>query len=192
MRFTVVGILSNDVLQHLSALLKLGLRPEGGSQIDLRVQIVRYQAAALLHRLISGKRPPRRPVLISPQRIINRLSTDVFANDDEVTQALRFIREHFAASIHVRDILSVVNVSRRLLEQRFRRSVGRTPAAEIRRVRLSCATEYLVNTNWKISQVAAASGFAHVEGMNRVFRRELRLTPNQFRSQARNQGNGND
>ena len=80
-------------------------------------------------------------------------------------------------------VLTVVAISRRILEQRFKRALGRSPAAEIRRVRLARATELLASTDWPISRVARASGFAHVEGMNRVFKRELRQTPSEYRNQ---------
>lgn len=135
---------------------------------------------------MSGRRPSKETFLIPPQRVVTRRSTDVFAVEEpDVAEALRFIRDHFVEPIDVRDVLNVVAISRRILEQKFRLILGRSPAAEIRRVRLLRATDLLSTTDWPISQIARESGFAHVEGMNRVFQRELQQTPTGYRCQAR-------
>jgi AraC-like DNA-binding protein len=63
--------------------------------------------------------------------------------------------------------------------------LGRSPAAEIRRAHLDHAINLLARTNLPIHQVAAASGFNHNEVMNRVFRREVGMTPSAYRCQAR-------
>ena len=41
-----------------------------------------YQAAALLDRLMHGKRPPNRPILIEPTSLVSRRSTDTLAIDN--------------------------------------------------------------------------------------------------------------
>ena len=156
------------------------------SAVDERPRVVGYEAAALLDRIMSGRRPQKETFLIPPQRVVTRRSTDVFAVDEpDVAEALRFIRDHFVEPIDVRDVLNVVAISRRILEQKFRLILGRSPAAEIRRVRLLRATDLLSTTDWPISQIARDSGFAHAEGMNRVFQREIQQTPTGYRSQAR-------
>jgi hypothetical protein len=51
--------------------------------------------------------------------IITRQSTDVLAiNDREISQAVRFIREHASDRIGVSDVLEAVPLSRRILETR--------------------------------------------------------------------------
>jgi LacI family transcriptional regulator len=154
------------------------------SAVDERPRIMGYEAAALLDRMMSGQQTARNSVLIPPQRVITRRSTDVIAiADPDVAAALRFIRDHYVEPIDVRHLLNVVPISRRILEQKFNLAIGRSPAAEIRRVRLARATELLASTDWPIWNVAKASGFAHVEGMNRVFQRELQQTPSGYRRQ---------
>ena len=154
------------------------------SAVDERPRLMGYEAAALLDRMMSGQQPPRNPVLIPPQRVITRHSTDLVAiADPDVNAAVRFIRDRYLEPIDVPHILKVVAISRRILEQKFKLALGRSPAAEIRRVRLARAAELLATTDWPIWHVAKASGFAHVEGMNRVFQRELHLTPTRYRNQ---------
>ena len=81
------------------------------------------------------------------------------------------------------DVVRELAVARRALEQRFVRLVGRTPASEIRRVRLEEAKQMLVETDQSIAHISRATGFGHQDLFSRVFRRSVGLTPSQFRSQ---------
>jgi LacI family transcriptional regulator len=152
------------------------------SAVDERPREIGYRAAELLAKLIAGRRPPAGPILIPPQRVISRLSTEVIAIDDSaVASAVRFIRQHYLKPITVRDVVAAVAISRRALELRFQAALGRSPAAEIRRVRLSRAAELVADTDWPISQIVKETGFGSVEVFDRVFRRELGQTPSDYR-----------
>jgi LacI family transcriptional regulator len=156
------------------------------SCIDLATDRVGYKAAAVLGQLLAGRRPPVRPVHVPPLRVVPRHSTDMLAMEDrDVATAVRFIREHVSSPISVPDILEVTAMSRRALEQRFQRLLGRSPAEEIRRVRLDRAKELLIITDRNIPDVASTAGFSCVEVMNQTFRRELNLTPTEFRQRSR-------
>ncbi|MCP4301059.1 MAG: helix-turn-helix domain-containing protein, partial [Gammaproteobacteria bacterium] len=68
---------------------------------------------------------------------------------------------------------------------RFIELLGRSPAAEIRRTRLSRAERLLADTDLPIPEVAAATGFSHPETLTRTFRRERGLTPLAYRRRHR-------
>lgn len=154
--------------------------------VDLGSERVGYNAAELLNSLLDGRRNPARTSLIPPLRIIARQSTDTLAiTDVALAEAVRFIRAHADRPIQVSDVLRDLQLSRRALEQRFRSILGRSPAAEIRRVHLERAKELLMTTDLPTSQVARASGFNYTEVMNQVFRRELKQTPTKCRRDAR-------
>jgi LacI family transcriptional regulator len=156
------------------------------SAIDLGSQRIGYEAAALLDRLMSRRKPPRAPIFVPALRVVTRHSTDTLAiADRDLADAVRFIRENATQPIGVPDIIRQLPLSRRALELRFRQILGRSPAAEIRRVRFERAKELLITTDLIMPQVAAAAGFAHTEVMNRLFQRTMRLTPTQFRRQSR-------
>lgn len=156
------------------------------SCIDPDPQRVGYEAAAELARLLAGGKAARKPRWIPPRRIVARQSTDTVAVEDrDLARALRMIREQATTPIDVSDVLRKVPISRRLLEQRCKRVLGRSPAAEIRRLRVERAKTLLADTDWSMPRIAAAAGFSHAEVMNQVFRRELKLTPTQYRQQSR-------
>jgi|tagenome__1003787_1003787.scaffolds.fasta_scaffold20947798_3 LacI family transcriptional regulator len=154
------------------------------STIDQPAEQIGYEAARLLEGMMCGKKPRKRPLLFPPTRIVVRHSTDTLAIDDEIVRdALRLIRDRAQEGIRVSDVVRELAVARRALEQRFVRFVGRTPAAEIRRVRIEAAKRYLVESDRSIAHISRVTGFGHQDLFSRVFRRSVGLTPSQFRSQ---------
>lgn len=152
------------------------------SSIDQAPRRVGWAAAELLSRLMAGEAPPASPLLLPASRVITRQSTDTVAvNDDLLAAAVRFIKERSHQRIQVTDVLRAVPISRRALEKGFRKCLGRSPAEEIRRVRLDQAVQLLCDTSWPMPRIAAACGFDRPELMTRAFRRELHTTPSEFR-----------
>lgn len=145
-----------------------------------------YEAAALLDRLMAGKRVAATAHLIAPLGIAERQSTDVLAVDDrEVARAVQFIRERACEGINVSDVLRAVPLSRRVLEQRFQRLLGCTPREEILHVRLARVKQLLGETDLPLYLVAERTGFEHVEYLSVVFKRETGRTPSAWREEAR-------
>jgi LacI family transcriptional regulator len=145
-----------------------------------------HEAAAMLDRLMQGHKPPGAPVLIEPTSIATRQSTDTLAIDDpELARAIRFIRDHAAEPVLVDEMVAELAISRRHLERRFQEVLGRTPAAEIRRVHLSRAKELLEQTDLPIPAVAAGSGFGSPEYLAYAFKQEMGLSPRRYRTQVR-------
>ena len=154
------------------------------STIDQPAEQIGYAAARLLEGMMRGKKPRKRPVLFPPTRIVVRHSTDTLAIDDEmVRDALRLIRARAHEDIRVSDVVRELAVARRALEQRFVRLVGRSPAEEIRRVRIEEAKRMLVETDRSVAEISRATGFGHQDLLSRVFRRSAGLTPTEFRRQ---------
>ena len=120
--------------------------------------------------------------MIPPHGVIGRQSTDILAIDDEaVVRALRFIQEHAFRDIGVRDILQELPISRRSLEIQFRKFLGRSPAEEIRRVRLERGRELLGRPDLSVSEIASACGFANGTRFGVAFRKRFGQTPLAYR-----------
>jgi LacI family transcriptional regulator len=157
------------------------------SSINLASQHTGYAAAALLDRLMSGIEPGGDPILIRPLGVICRQSTDVLAIDDpNIVMAVRFIRAHAHQGIHVDDVLREVPVSRRALEIQFQEILGRSPAQEIRRVRLEKAKDLLANSEMSVAKIASVSGFLSAARLSIAFRKHFGTTPLAYRKEARN------
>jgi LacI family transcriptional regulator len=72
-------------------------------------------------------------------------------------------------------------MSRRALEQRFQKALGRTPKEEILRLQIDRAKQLLRETTLRIEQIAGKSGFASFKYFARAFRRETGQTPRVYR-----------
>ena len=90
-----------------------------------------YEAARLLDRLMDGAAPPPEPILLPPEGVVTRESTDFFAVDDElVGAAMAFI----AANSHLRigpdDVARAARAETRTLQLRFRKVLDRPIATD--------------------------------------------------------------
>jgi len=174
----VMGVDNDEVLCEMST--------PSISSVAVNAPRIGFEAAKLLDRMLAGKKMPSRRITIEPLGVVARQSTDTLAMDDEhVVAALRFIRSNIDKPVRVADILESVPVSRKTLEVRFAKAIGRTPHAEIHRARLDRVKTLLAQTDWPLKKIAAASGFTYAEHMHSVFRKETKMTPSQYRNQHR-------
>jgi LacI family transcriptional regulator len=166
------------------ALCETALVPVSG--ISVSGQGIGHRAAELLDSIMSGRRAPAKPVLISPHGIVTRQSTDTLAVADQaVAKALNFLRQNSHRPIKVNELAGPAGVSRRVLERRFVDLLGRTPADEIRRAHLDRARQLLIETDCPIADVAELSGFGSQAYFADAFRRQFEATPFAFRRKNR-------
>jgi LacI family transcriptional regulator len=152
------------------------------SSVSVACERIGHDAAAMLHRMMAGAAAPRDGVLIAPHGVVSRQSTDVLAIDDPaVVRALRYIRAHAHHGIVVEDILREVPISRRSLEIQFRSYLGRSPAEEIRRVRLERGKQLLGRRELSITEIALACGFSNATRFGVAFRKSFGTTPRAYR-----------
>jgi len=118
-----------------------------------------------------------------PAGLVARGSTDYVVTDDPLARrAVDYIRNHATRRIDVGKVADHLGVSRRTLERAFADQIGRTPAAEIRRVQIATAKRLLVETDQLLADVAAQSGYEYVRHFTEVFKREVGQTPTEYRS----------
>ena len=146
---------------------------------------VGYEAAAMLDRLMAGKKVVA-DIVVDPLGVRCRQSTDLLAIEDpEISKAVRFIREHACEGIRVDDVLDQVALSRRALEKRFRTAVGRPPHVEIRRAQLERVKELLVGSDFKLEKIAEVTGFSSAQYLAGLFHRVMKMTPGAWRAAGR-------
>jgi LacI family transcriptional regulator len=174
----VIGVDNDELLCELSdpPLSSVALNAEG----------VGYRAAAVLDRMMRRRlRKPQR-LVAEPLHVVTRRSTDAIAIEDpEIAEAVGFIHDHATEFIQVEDVVRHLAISRRNLETRFRKVVGRTPHAELQRVRMHRAIRFLVETNLSIPKIAEALGYSTPSYFIQVFRKEHATTPARYRRQMR-------
>jgi len=174
----LIGVDNNEMLCELS--------PTPLSSVEQGLRRMGFEAAALLDRLMAGRKPSRLRYVIDPESVVTRRSTDVLAVDDpDVAAALRFVRDRACDDIGVPDVAEAIHVSRSTLERRFKAMMGRTVHAEIQRVRIERARQLTAATDLPLKQIAQQSGFRHLTYLTSLFRRRIGQTPAQYRRQIR-------
>jgi LacI family transcriptional regulator len=143
-----------------------------------------YRAAELLDRMMQGEDPGPVDVRIEPLGVVTRPSSDVLAiHDPNVATALSHIREHACQGLTVAQLARHAHASRSQLERKFRRYLGRSPQAEIRRVQTTKIKELLLETDFPLKKIAGIAGFQHVEYMCVAFKRMTGHAPGAYRKQ---------
>ena len=118
--------------------------------------------------------------------MVTRPSTDVLAIEDKsIATALSFIRERACQGISVEQVVQHAFTSRSQLEKKFRRHLDHSPQAEIRRVQVAKIKQLLLETNFPLKNIAALTGFEHVEYMCVVFKRLAGDSPGEYRKKNR-------
>ena len=156
------------------------------SSIALATERGGYEAAALLASMMSGRTPATRVVTVSSTHVVSRQSTDILAIQDPImVQSLRFIRNNSNRNLQVADLLAAAGLSRRALQDRFKRFLGRTPMEEIHRCRVDHIAHLLIATNMTIGEIAAISGFEVDAHVARLFSSQTGMTPLAYRRKNR-------
>lgn len=179
----LIGVDNDEILCELSDPPLSSVAPD-----TLRIG---YDAAVLLERLMAGGKPPAKPIFIPPQGIVTRRSTEVLALDDrQLVAGLRFIRDHAFAPITIDQVAKATGMCRRVFERRFAAQMGRSPKAEVLRLRLERVKQLLTDTDWSLAHIAEKTGFNYGEYLHTVFTQKVGITPGDFRRQAERNSKG--
>ncbi len=145
-----------------------------------------FEAASLLDRLMSGEKVGAEKILVKPIGVAARQSTDILAIEDrDVAIAVRFIRENAWSGINVNDVLREVPLSRRVLENRFLKILGRTPHEEITRLKIDRVKQLLTETDLPLTEIARRTGYRHDEYLSVAFKKSVGVPPRNFRQTER-------
>ncbi len=167
--------------------LRCEFAPVPLSSIDDDEELIGYEAAALLGRLMKKERVPKDPILIAPRAVTTRLSTDILAVEHPlVASALRTIWDHYTEPIGAKQIAATVPMSYRRLHDAFVRYVGHSIPDEIARKRLELARKLLEESDKKTTEIAWLCGFTDHDRMGKVFKRVMDVTPTAYRRRFKN------
>ncbi|GAB3171651.1 DNA-binding transcriptional regulator [Myceligenerans halotolerans] len=170
----VVGVDNDELIA--------GLTSPPLSSIEPGAVRMGHLAARLLDKIMNGEPIEPGLRLIDPIRVVTRQSSDVLAVDDPiVVEALRFIRDNADKDIKVGAVLREVGLSRRALDHRFGKLLGRSVHAEITRVRMARVADMLSSTDWTLPRIADRLSFKHSEYMSVAFKKYTGSSPGAYR-----------
>jgi len=119
---------------------------------------------------------------IPPKGVIERGTAENHPRSDSyVDQALEIIRNNIGTDFNVNDLMALLPLSRRALERKFQKQVGRTPKQEILYQRMNKVCHLLENTDIPLNEIATSLGFDEQRKLTRQFKQFSGITPLAYR-----------
>jgi LacI family transcriptional regulator len=172
----VLGVDDDDLVCNLSY-------PQLSS-VAVNTERAGYEAARILDKLMRGQQieDDEKAVHISPLHVVTRQSTDIMAVEDQlVADAVHFIRMHSRKIIQVGDVAEAIGLSRRALEQHFKKALRHSVHDEIKYARVGQMTDLLINTNLTMSQISRFLGYPNASNISRYFKKIKGISPMDYR-----------
>ncbi|MBI9108599.1 MAG: DNA-binding transcriptional regulator [Spirochaetales bacterium] len=177
----ILGVDNEDILCELAE--------PALSSVQLDCEQIGYRAAELLESLLTRRSHGQTytsEILVRPKGIAERESTRIFVSPDPlIREAVNYIRTSARRGLGVREVAEYLNVSRRTLEMRFRRVLGRSIHEEIILSRLGFAEKRLISSNITVEAVALEAGFGSIQRFHAGFKEKNGMTPGEFRNRGR-------
>jgi LacI family transcriptional regulator len=101
-------------------------------------------------------------------------------DDPLVVRAVDQMHARMQTRPNVAEIAATLGFSRRLLELRFRKALGRSPLQELHRIRATAIGQTLAEGCLSIRETAARFGYPDVRQFSREFRRHAGRSPSAF------------
>ncbi|GAK41876.1 helix-turn-helix domain-containing protein [Paenibacillus urinalis] len=98
-----------------------------------------------------------------------------------VQQMIDFMTRHLDGNVGVQEIASSVHISVSLASQLFKQETGETIHDYFTKLRVEKAGELLIETDYKLAEIARMVGYQHENSFIRVFRKLKDITPGKYR-----------
>lgn len=102
--------------------------------------------------------------------------------DEPIKKAQSFIESNFRKRITVDELASMLALSRRNLERRFKKATSNTTVEYIQRVKIEAAKNSLENSRENINEVMYKVGYTDSKAFRTTFKKITGLSPLQYRS----------
>jgi LacI family transcriptional regulator len=153
------------------------------TSISRNSERVGWEAAALLDCMMRGESTPTADVLLEPDGVIERQSTNMLYSEEPIVQrALDYMRTHLRTQFNIEQIAEHVGISKRTLETRFRDSVRSSPHDFLSKLRVQHAQALMQMPQKRtVEETALECGFGTARALNKAFHRIVGQPPNRYR-----------
>lgn len=99
-----------------------------------------------------------------------------------------YLEKNCVNQIGISDAAQYLRISQSHLSREFYKQFGEKPVEYLTKLRLKNAIDLLTSTSLKIEDVSRKSGFASSNYFNKVFKKYMKMTPNQFKIYIKEEG----
>ncbi|MBD2846573.1 AraC family transcriptional regulator [Paenibacillus sp. IB182496] len=100
---------------------------------------------------------------------------------DYVEWIKRYLQEHYAEPISLQQLAEQLPISRSLLGKQFKMRERKSPQEYLNALRLTAAMRLLRETGATVQEIALGSGYADELNLIRMFKKQMRMTPSDYR-----------
>lgn len=119
--------------------------------------------------------------LIAREQHLSIISDSTFKISRECALAKRYIDTNYSKNITLDTLAEITHINKYYLAHSFANCLGQSPISYLTDKRLQASMELLINTNHSIAQVASSTGFSSQSYFSQIFRKEVGMTPQQYR-----------
>lgn len=153
------------------------------SSVALDVEAGGYQVAALLEELLNlppeKRKAEYKDIVVRPTHVVTRASTDTLLHHNPyIARVLSYITDHLDSRINVDQLVQLVPMSRRTLEESFSREMGSSIYQYIIQSRVTRFQE-LLQAGVSPTQAATELGMEY-KALSREFKRRTGLSPKEY------------
>lgn len=102
--------------------------------------------------------------------------------DEQIKQAQEFIEKNYQERITIDQLTSMLALSRRNLERRFKKATTNTVIEYVQRVKIEAAKKYFEGSRKNINEVMYDVGYNDTKAFRTVFRKFTGLSPVEYRN----------
>ena len=140
------------------------------------------RGAELLEAIMAGRASRRTRVILPPDGVTTRRSTEFFAVTHPVLrEILLHLDRHHHRSLGLPEVAAAVGVAPRTVQQLLQTHLRSTLTEELLTRRLAHACRLLAHAGPSVAEVAASIGFSSAPHFHHAFKRRLGQTPRQYR-----------
>ena len=105
-------------------------------------------------------------------------------NEDPIYSITAYIYRHIQDGIRIEELATRCNLSYPWFAKKFREIFGVSCKDYVERVRVARVSQYLLHTEWDLTEISEATGYADCSHMIKNFKRLKNTTPGQYRLKA--------
>lgn len=172
---SIIGVDNDELLCNLGSI--------NLSSISVDIEDGGYRTAQMIEKMVNDPGCTIEDIILKPIKIVERISTAAFATQDkEIQKAVMFIYHNRHKKISVKDVVSNVALSRRLLEVRFKEVTGQCIYQYIADLKIKTFSEMLLETDDQVINIALSLGENDAKSISKRFKATYGCSPNEWRS----------